>query len=648
MKTYRMLFAAALALPLMLSCNKETAPREETPLPGKNLLTLTAAPAEAAADTRTAFVDGTFMWKQGNNINVRSDNSNGYTLFTYTGDDTAGPAEFTIKKESASDKIVTGTESFAVYPGTGARVEDGTLKINLKTGYTWFDGNVEAPMLAQVTDDGTNLQFKHIGGLLKVTYKYLPPKAAKLVIWAPCSDEGMQSYKICSTMKETFGWEETAGGFTGETPYVQAYPHSGKYEITQTITDATAAQKASEDGVTVYIPLPVGPGETHSYPELKIRLTFADGTTVPGSERTARNIKIERAVIKEMRPIALTKYTSELFLGTTQQNTVANKVDGGKGVATFGAVRGLVFLNNNYLVAMDQAESLRIINLSDAANPVIERTYNNTGSQALPYYAGTPTQTLQTSAAFNVPWDGCVYDGKLWIADKGNARLLYVTYNEDGTMSQVNLGRGFWGFEGNGNRSPMSVCFDASGNAYIPVRDNKKIYKMTAGFTQSTAPVVFADFTSENAQPDHCIFDGDGNLIVSCNTPAKMYLVKPDGTISQIAGTGTAAGSFSALVDGLAINATVSNGAMGMAFDSDGALWITNKYWLRKMTKGENGWEDAVITTVVGGEGNTIVEGVGAMASFSDLYHIAVRPNNSKELYVSNTSGGKLLKVTIE
>lgn len=623
MKTRIILFAAALVLPFAFSCNKETPEKtsEKTPETGKTLTTLKAAPLEGAVDSKTAFVDDVFMWKKNDNINVRSDNANGYTLFKYSGEDTAGGASFDIKSENAEDKIVTGSSSFAVYPGVGARVQDNTLKIDLKQNYTWFDGNVEAPMLAQVTEDGADLQFKHLGGLLKVTYKNLPPKAAKVVLWAPCSLEGKKSYKICSTMNQIHNWVEDQGGFTGETPYAQAYDHSNKYELTENIASATPTQRASQDGLTVYIPLPVGPGENHVYPELKVRLTFADGTTVPGSERTAKNIKIERATIKPMEPIVLAKYTVEVVAGTNGSNAT---LDGTGTAAKFNQVRGMVWKDNDNLLLLESN-----------GNKVL-RQFNKK----------TKAVTTLVTLGGNAPWQGSIKDGVLYFADKGGNKVR--SYNlTSGAVADVTAVSG----------GPMSVRFSGD-DAFVVCRDASVVHKFAGGFS-GTKSTFFDCSTLEHDTdtnwPQTIGFDADGNLFVPFSTKSgtspsgyKVHVVSPSGVLATSIGKGVKSNTnFAALADGSVENATFGAATSDITLGLDGAMYMVDSYAVRRITKGENGWDDAVVTTLLGG-GNTYEDCVGALCQLTSTPSALVfDPENPHVFYFFDWKY-TLRKVTIE
>ena len=639
MKTYKCFFVTAIVLSAIISCSKEIAPETEdsqapetteAPASGRNFQTLVAAPAEGAVDvdSKTAFVGGTFMWKKNNNIVVRSNNANGFTTYKYTGEDTADEAEFTRDEANSEDRIVTGNNSFAYYPaktsGSGAtaypREEDGSLKLVLKDGYTWFEGNVEAPMLAKVTDDGTALQFKHLGGVLKVTYKYVPPKAAKLVISAPASGED-QYYKIIGTQRSLSNWETSAGGFTGETPYLQAYSVTGKKELTQTITAATAAQRASDSGLSVYIPLPVGPGDAHTYPEIDVRLTFADGTTVPGSERVAKNVKIERATIKKMQPITLTKYSVEVVAGTDGSNATT---DGTGTAAKFNQVRGLCWLDNTNILATESNGSK------------VLRQFNKS----------TKVVTSPVTLGGNAPWQGCMKDGLFYFIDKGNAQIR--TWNPStNAVATVTTSVG---------NSPMCIRFNGN-DAYVVSRNDSKVYKFAGGPTGTKS--VFFDFsTLEHGEdtnwPIALVFDGDGNAIVTVGsskgtsaTAFMVYVIAPDGSVVTTIGKHVKAANFAATYDGAPANASFSANMNGITLGPDGALYMVDSYAIRRITKGSSGWSDATVTTILGG-GSSYLTSVGAACLITQTpQDIVFDPENSNVFYFFDWRY-TIRKVTIE
>lgn len=615
MKKISMLMMAALAV-TTLSCNKElTDTTDETP-------GFSGAPALTARfseeDTKTAFVGGTFMWKKNDNMVVRSDNANGYTTYKYTGDDTADEVTFV---PNTDDNIVYGQNSFALYPaktsGSGAsaypKEEDGSLKPVLKDTYTWFEGDVEAPMLARV-EAGEPLEFKHLGGCLKVTYKNVPPKATKIVVMAPVVDAdllaaGKVSYKICSTMNRTYNWTTEGGGFDPvEVPYVKAYDHSGTYKIAINIASATAAQRTSDDGITAYIPLPVGPvvsGGQNVYPQLKVWLAFNDNTEVPGSLRTASNVQIERAHIKPMPAIVMPKYTVETII-TGLARTPHN----------------LTRLSDEQFVVT--AEQYHVYFLDVVKNTATQSATNS--SSKYPQY----------------PYSVCCIGNNLWIANK--------TGTSGNCIYKYDMTTQLYSIVTTGINQAMQIQ-EHDGNVYVLGRGDGsnagKIHVFTGNVPGAVDAEVFADFSgiasSGHAWPLSFAFDTDGSMVVavsaSAGTPSecfKLYRVASKGaTPVAIFGSGTKASNYAGLVDGLSSSATFSSNMLQMQFDGEGNLYIGDTFAVRKLVRGATGLEDGTIMTLTESGSVTNTDG---LAMDSTCSHI----------YLSNKSTKSISKVTIE
>ena len=615
MKKISMLMMAALAV-TTLSCNKElTDTTDETP-------GFSGAPALTARfseeDTKTAFVGGTFMWKKNDNMVVRSDNANGYTTYKYTGDDTADEVTFV---PNTDDNIVYGQNSFALYPaktsgsGTSAypKEEDGSLKPVLKDTYTWFEGDVEAPMLARV-EAGEPLEFKQLCGMLKVTYKNVPPKATKIVVMAPVVDagliaEGKVSYKICQTMNRTYNWTTEGGGFDPvEVPYVKAYDHSGTYKIAINIASATAAQRTSDDGITAYIPLPVGPvvsGGQNVYPQLKVWLAFNDNTEVPGSLRTANNVQIERAHIKPMPAIVMPKYTVETII-TGLARTPHN----------------LTRLSDDQFVVT--AEQYHVYFL-DVVNNTATQSAVNASSKYPPY-----------------PYGVCCIGNNLWIANKTGATGNCI-YKYDMTTQLYSIAT-------TGINQAMQIQ-EHDGNVYVLGRGDGsnagKIHVFTGNVPGAVDAEVFADFSgiasSGYVWPLSFAFDTDGSMVVavsaSAGTPSecfKLYRVASKGaTPVAIFGSGTKASNYAGLVDGSSSSATFSANMLQMQFDGKGNLYIGDTFAVRKLVRGATGLEDGTIMTLTESGSVTNTDG---LAMDSTCSHI----------YLSNKSTKSISKVTIE
>lgn len=608
MKKSLLFFAAVAALSLLASCAREDYAPAGSDNTAGNVQTLTAC--FAPGETRTFFDGSTFKWKNGDAILVRSSNAtNGYSEFTNNTGNTAGEVTFV---NTSEDVITKGNTSFAYYPAvSGTKIEDNTLKPVLKSDYTWSEGNVQAPMLAKV-EDGTPMQFKLLGGVLKVTYKNIPPKAQKLVVKAPVIDAdllaaGKNTYKICQTMNMTHNWTADSG-FDPETPYLQAYDHSGDYSITVNISSATPAQRTSDDGVTVYIPLPVGPNVVagkNVYPKLNIWLAFADNTVVPGSLRSATNVEIERAHIKPMPAISLTKYTTEKIIS------------------------GLARTPHD------------IIRLSDDEFVV-------TGEQYHVYFLDVNAKTATQSAVNGdskypaYPYGVCYAGGNLYIANKvgtsGNGIYKY------------DMATNIYSIIASGYNQPMQIK-EHNGSVYLLCRGDGsaagKIYVFPSGVPGDVASEVYADFSgiasTGHAWPLSFAFDTDGSMVVavsaSTGTPSecfKLYKVASKGaTPVALFGSGTKPGNYAAMADGASAAASFAPNILDIEFDGSGNLYIADQYALRKLVRGTLGLEDGTIVTVTE---SGVLPSVDGLALDSTYSHI----------YVSDKTNKCIYKITIE
>lgn len=605
MKRFIIMIAVAALGVAMASCAKEERFAEESTVTHIQVLK-----ARIAADdiTKTYFDGATFKWKKNDNCVVRSDNANGFSTFTFTGDDTDGEATFT---NASDDHLVYGQNSFAIYPANTSTEGDkhypleegGSLKIPLKNSYTWSDGNVEAPMLARV-ESGTPLEFKHLGGCLKVTYKNVPPKAASLVVSAPIDESS--SYKICNIMGSTENWTTAGGGFDpSETPYLKAYSHSGTYKISFNILSATAAQRV--DGITVYVPLPVGPVESagkNVYPKLRISLAFADGSDVPGSVRTATNVQIERAKIKPMPVIKLPGYTVETVLS------------------------GLAKTPHD------------IIRISDTEYITTAETYHIYFVDAS---GKTATQSKASSARYPQYPYGVCYDGRnVWIANKVGTGTEGVWKYDTSTETFTPYDKGF--------THAMQIKKHGS-NYYVLARGDGssagKIYEFTGGEPGTVAPVVYADFSgiasAGYAWPVSFAFDTDGSMVVavsaSTGTPKecfKLYKVASKGeTPAALFGSGEKPADYAAMKDGKSSAASFAPDMQDMEFDASGNLYIADQYCIRKLVRGASGLSDGTIVTVTE---SGVLPRVDGLAFDSTSSH----------LYVTNKTAKCIYKVTIE
>jgi sugar lactone lactonase YvrE len=257
-----------------------------------------------------------------------------------------------------------------------------------------------------------------------------------------------------------------------------------------------------------------------------------------------------------------------------------------------------------------------------------------------------------TSAQLN--WPECIAvdsAGNLYIAEYGNNRIRKVA--PGGTISTV-AGNGTVGYSGDGGpatsaelRSPHGVTVDSSGNLYIADSDNSRIRKVSPGGTISTvAGTGSAGYSGDGGpatsaelrEPLGVAVDSSGNLYIADLHNDRIRKVSPGGTISTVAGTGSAGYSG----DGGPANRAALRGPHGVAVDSSGNLYIADHYnrRIRKVVPG------GMISTVAG-NGTWGYSGDGGKATSAQLYFpLGVAVNSAGNLYIADSSNNRIRKVT--
>jgi sugar lactone lactonase YvrE len=134
---------------------------------------------------------------------------------------------------------------------------------------------------------------------------------------------------------------------------------------------------------------------------------------------------------------------------------------------------------------------------------------------------------------------------------------------------------------------PYAVAADAAGNLYVADYRNHRIRKVAADGTVSTlagsGTAGYAEGQGAEAQfssPRGLTIDADGNLYVVDTGNARIRRVTPDGTVTTFAGNGTA-GFF----DGPAEEAQF-NDPRGITVDPEGTVYVadTGNHRVRRIT----------------------------------------------------------------
>jgi sugar lactone lactonase YvrE len=180
--------------------------------------------------------------------------------------------------------------------------------------------------------------------------------------------------------------------------------------------------------------------------------------------------------------------------------------------------------------------------------------------------------------------------GNLYIADVQNARVRKVT--SDGIITTVagsgSPGRNGPFFSGDGGlamaarlHSPEDVAVDPSGNLFIADALNQRVRKVdtkgvittVAGTSQSQAAVDGGPATQAAiCRPGAIAVDGRGNLFLSDTFCQRIRKVTPHGTITTVAGGGTADPG-----DGGPAVAAKLTWSDGLAVDSAGNLFFSER-----------------------------------------------------------------------
>jgi uncharacterized protein (TIGR03437 family) len=259
-----------------------------------------------------------------------------------------------------------------------------------------------------------------------------------------------------------------------------------------------------------------------------------------------------------------------------------------------------------------------------------------------------------TSATLFYP-SGLAFDspGNLYFADRENQRIRKIT--PAGVISTVagTGGRGFGGDTGPATSAllnrPWGLAVDGAGNLYTVDALNNRIRKITPSGTISTiAGTGSAGFSGDGEQGTQAqintafadtdaVADASGNVYFTDTNNHRVRKVTSSGVISTVAGTGTAGFSGDG---GPAVSAQL-NAARGLALDTQGNLYIAdiNNHRVRKVNP------SGAISTVAGNGLNAQSGDSGPALSAGLPMPREVAVDSSGNLYI-RTFGPRIRKVT--
>lgn len=346
-----------------------------------------------------------------------------------------------------------------------------------------------------------------------------------------------------------------------------------------------------------------------------------------------------------------------------QANNRIRKVDGSGNISTFagngetdfsgdGGPATSAALNSPFGVAVDGSGNFYI---ADQNNQRIRKittggtisTVAGNGSYGFGGDNGAAT-AASLARPSGVAVDG---SGNLYIADYFNHRIRKVTTGGIITTVAGNGTAGFGGDNGTATSAnlnePSGIAVDASGNLYIADEGNHRIRKVTTGGIITTvAGNGTAGFGGDNgaatsanlANPKGVAVDGQGTLYIADYGNQRIRKVTTGGTISTVAGTGSAGFGGDG---GPAASASLNN-PTGVAVDAYGYVFIAdqNNQRIRQIAT------DGTMSTIAG-SGTPGFSGDGGTATAASLNQPSgVTIDGNRNVYLADTYNNRIRRVT--
>jgi uncharacterized protein (TIGR03437 family) len=279
-----------------------------------------------------------------------------------------------------------------------------------------------------------------------------------------------------------------------------------------------------------------------------------------------------------------------------------------------------------------------------------EGIFSRVAGTGAPGFSGDGGPALD--AKLNQP-QGLAIDasGNLFIADHGNQRVRKV--GPDGIITTV-AGNGRCCYSGDNGPAtsaqlgnPEGVAVDASGSLFILDSAGPRLRKVdpsgtittiagygVAGYSGDGGPATSAQLNN----PNGIVLDTSGVLYIADTYNSRIRKVASDGTITTVAGNGSAGYSG----DGGPAPKAQLNNPTGIALDATGNLYIADSinYRVRRVST------DGTITTVAGNGGYGYTGDGGPATSAEMTAPGGVSLDKAGNLYIADRGNQRIRKVS--
>jgi serine/threonine protein kinase/sugar lactone lactonase YvrE len=243
-------------------------------------------------------------------------------------------------------------------------------------------------------------------------------------------------------------------------------------------------------------------------------------------------------------------------------------------------------------------------------------------------------------ALFNYPRGVCIDNhGNIFVADSYNHKIRVI--KPDGTVSTLAGGSTNGFCDGKGADAlfsfPSGICVDNDGNIIVADSNNHSIRVIKPDGTVSTLAGGSKGFRDGKGadvlfnSPRGVCIDNDGNIFVADSSNRKIRVIKPDGTVSTLAG-----GSSKGSRDGKGADA-LFNCPSGVCLDNDGNIIVvdSNNHNIRVIAP------DGTVSTLAVGSSKGFRDGDFADALFNCPSVICI-DKSSNNILVADTNNHKI------